>query len=567
MRKTCAQAIMDCLAISGVDHVFGIASGKMMPLLRVLSKQNEIRFMGVRHETSAAMMASGFYFGTGRLACAFGELGPGSGNLVPGVANAWADNLPMIVITTGNPLHLSYPSRGMLMELELLELFRPITKSSLRLHDGRRAPELVFRAVREALSGCPGPVHLNVPADILAREFPYDPAAFVPESRGRMRSAHADPKAIEEAATLLQTAERPLILAGGGVMHADAGPLVVRLAELLKAPATSTQMGLGAIPSDHASFIGHGGVIGGDAVREALGEADVILAAGCRFSSWFWGANGTLIGDRAQIIQIDINPEALGRNIPSAIPIHSDARSALSALINELEAAPPRPSNDWLPGLTARFARYRASFENPSDPDGLPSPAALAAALNEMLPDNALVTYDGGHTSFWHNDILSAPATRTRFHAPGMAQLGFGLPYALALQAAFPERPVICTTGDGSAGFTIQELDTARRHDLPVLCIVHNNAAWGIIQAGQKKAGFELETDLSGTDYAAIARGFGIAGHRVESLNDFRRLVREALEARTPTLLDCKTHFAPHPGMKAFGAAASPPDPDCALPF
>jgi acetolactate synthase-1/2/3 large subunit len=570
MRKSCAQAVVDCLAISGIDSVFGIASGKMMPLLRALSEQNQIRFIGTRNEAAAAMMAAGSYAGTGQIACAFGELGPGSANLVPGVANAFADNLPMLIITTGNATHLSYPSRGMIMELDLVELFKPMTKWSVRLHDGRRAPELVLHAIRKALGGRPGPVHINIPADLLAQEFPYAEAAFDAGARGRRRLPQADPHAVREAAAMLAGARRPLLIAGGGVMHANAGAEFVQLARRLGAPATATQMGLGAIPSDHPNFIGHGGVIGGDAIITALAEADVVLAVGCRFSSWLWNKGTAAFSTDSRLIHIDIDEECLGRNVPAALPIQADAKATLSALSAELVDQAGATASSWLGKLRAQYWAYCEQLHNMADATSAqskPSPAGLALALDELLPADALVAYDGGHTTFWHNDLISAPAVRTRFHAPGLAQLGFGTAYAIALKAAFPNRPVICTTGDGSFGFTIQELDTARRYNLPVIFVVHNNAAWGIIRAGQHKSGFEFETDLSGTDYAAIARGFGCEGHVIESISDFKARFAAALVSPLPTVLDCRTDFVAHPGMQKFGAAAATPPSDAPLPF
>lgn len=570
MRKSCAQALIDCLAMSGIDSVFGIASGKMMPLLRALSEQNQIRFIGTRNESAAAMMAAGSYFGTGQIACAFGELGPGSANLVPGVANAFADNLPMLIITTGNATHLSYPSRGMIMELDLVELFKPMTKWSIRLHDGRRAPELVLHAIRKALGGRPGPVHINIPADILAQEFTYAEAAFDASARGTRTLPQPDRQALRDAAAMLANAHRPLLIAGGGVMHAHAGEEFVRLAELLGAPATATQMGLGAIPSGHANFIGHGGVIGGEAISTALAGADVVLAVGCRFSSWLWREGAPAIPADSKLIHIDIDEECLGCNVPASLPIQADAKAALAALGAELAHHAGASPSEWMEKLSGQYSAYCQQLHGMAgapSAQNKPSPAGLALALNDLLPADALVAYDGGHTTFWHNDLVSAPAVRTRFHAPGLAQLGFGTAYAIALKAAFPDRTVVCTTGDGSFGFTIQELDTARRYNLPVIFVVHNNAAWGIIRAGQHKSGFEFETDLSGTDYAAIARGFGCEGYVIESISDFKERFTAALASPLPTVLDCRTDFVAHPGMQKFGAAAATPPSDAALPF
>ncbi|GGL81052.1 thiamine pyrophosphate-binding protein [Wenxinia marina] len=568
MERICAQIVIDCLALSGVTKAFGIASGKMMPLMRALSEQNRIRFIGVRHEQAAAMMATGVALGTGQIACAFGELGPGGSNLVPGVANAFADNVPLIVITTGNASHLTGPDRGTLMDLDLVELFRPITKSSLRLTDGRRAPEVLRRAIREARTGRPGPVHVNIPADILGGTYPYDPRMLMEDDFAAAPRPFADPALIAEAAACLAAGKRPLVIAGGGVVRSGAADALMTVADRLGAAATATQMGIGTVPTDHPAYIGHGGIIGGAALVEALQTADVVLAVGCRFSSWLWGANGPLIAADARLVQIDTDPAAFGRNVPVTVGIHADAKAALTALANRLNShTPPKAVTGWRDMLTTRHRAELSESAGAGPVDGLPHPARYAELLNEMLPQDALVTYDGGHTTFWHNERLSAPAPRTRFHAPGLALLGVGLPYAIGLKAAYPDRQVICTVGDGSVGFTVQELDTALRYRLPVITVVHNNAAWGVIRAGQQKHGFDFETDLSGTDYAAIARGFGCVGHTVRSEEEFRAALSACLAEDRPSLIDCLTTFQPHPAMKYFGAAGAPRPADVALPY
>ncbi len=210
---------------------------------------------------------------------------------------------------------------------------------------------------------------------------------------------------------------------------------------------------------------------------------------------------------------------------------------------------------DWLPRLRQLRAQYERKLEQMAlAPSPVMHPAALARAIAAALPRDALVVYDGGHTTFWSNDLTPTSGVRTRFHDPGMSQLGFGLPYALALQLLHPAKPVINITGDGAFGFTLQELDTARRLGLPAVTIIHNNAAWGIIQAGQRsQLDFELGTSLSGTDYAAIARGFGCLGETVSEPDALGPALRRALSSGLPSVIDCQTCFVPHPSLPAFG--------------
>jgi len=310
------------------------------------------------------------------------------------------------------------------------------------------------------------------------------------------------------------------------------------------------------VPSDSPSFIGHGGLIAGDPVRRAFAEADVIVAVGCRFSSWLWDEHGPFARRHQAVVGINTDAGALGNPVMHRVAMVADARRALDDLLAELGAAPTAAADDWLPGLRELRRRYEARFvEMSNEADPVMHPAALGRAIADTLPPDALAVYDGGHTTFWSNDLTPVRAVRTRFHDPGMSQLGFGLPYALALQLLHPKRTVVNITGDGSFGFTLSELDTARRYRLPVITLIHNNGAWGIIRAGQRgQLDFELATDLEGTDYAAIARGFGCHGEVVTAATEVAPAFERARASGLPAVIDCRTRFVPHPAMPHFGS-------------
>jgi len=251
---------------------------------------------------------------------------------------------------------------------------------------------------------------------------------------------------------------------------------------------------------------------------------------------------------------VDISPEVIGHLTMPEVGIVADAGAALEAIAAALGNRGGARGTDWREGLNAAWREYAVEMAAADDTGDGPHPAALTKAVAEALPEDALVVYDGGHTTFWSNDLIPVRGVRERFHEPGLAQLGFGTPYALALKAAAPERSVVNVTGDGSFGFTIQELDTARRSGLNVVVVIHNNEAWGVIREGQRKAGFEFGTSLAGTDYAAIARGFGCHGERVEHPRDFAAAFERALAAGKPAVLDCRVAFVPHPSFQHFGA-------------
>ena len=403
-----------------------------------------------------------------------------------------------------------------------------------------------------------------MPADGLAEVAAFD-AAGLSAGLGEIARPGADASAVARAADMLGTARRPQLVFGGGVVRAGASGMAVALAEKLGAPGLVSQMGLGVVRSDHRLLVGQRGVIGGPQVRFALEQADVVLAVGCRLSSWFRGANGLGLREEAKLIQVDIDPTMIGRAAPVCVGIHADAGQALAALLAAV-SGPGASDIGETAGLWAARQVHLTHLVEGEAKGGL-HPGGLAKALGEALPEDALVVLDGGHTSFWHNDLVPARGPCRVFHDPGQAQLGFGLPFALALKRARPGVPVVLTTGDGSFGFTIAELDTARRQGLAVVVVVHNNASWGVIAAGQARAGFVLGTGLEGTDYAAIARGFGCLGTMVETLEQFRAALAEALAAGETTVLDCRTAWVPHPMLPVFGRTTSAPVGDGALPW
>jgi thiamine pyrophosphate-dependent acetolactate synthase large subunit-like protein len=556
---TGAQALVRVLLGERVRFVFGIVGGKLAPLLHAIHEQEALRFLGVRHEAAGPMMAAAINAGSGDIAVALGEMGPGGLNMASGLGVAFNNNLPLLAITTNQHRAACYPHSGMFMDLDTLAVTKPITKWNAAVNDPRRMPELVRRAFREALGGRPGPVHLDIPQDVLSAscQFAEDEFSLAPSRyRATVRPRPAA-QSVDAALALLRQARRPLVVAGGGVVASGAADLVRELAVRWKAPVVSTQMALGVLPSDHPHFIGHGGLIAGEAVKVAFERADVILSLGCRYSSWMWDERGPFARRQHRLVNVNIDPSALGQPAVHEVAMQADARQALQDLLAGWTAD---CAGNVEPGWLAQVRAVRAGYERKlaamaDDRDDTMHPAALARAIAHALPDDALAVYDGGHTTFWSNDFTPVRDVRTRFHEPGMSHLGFGLPYAIALQAQQPGRCVVNITGDGSFGFTLNELDTARRQRLPVLNIVHNNAAWGIIRAGQRmQLDFEMGTGLEDCDYAAVARGFGCHGEVVTRPEDVAPAMARAFASGLPAVLDCRTRFVPHPAMPLFGS-------------
>ena len=559
IKLTGAQALVRVLVGEQVPFAFGIVGGKLAPLIHAISQQPSIRYVGVRHEAAGPMMAAAIHAGSGQMAVALGEMGPGGLNLASGMGVAFNNNLPLLAITTNQHRAAAYPHSGMFMDMDTKAVLAPLTKWNAVVNDGRRMPELVRRAFREALGGRPGPVHLDVPQDVLSAvcefaddEFDLTPARYRATVGSRPASA-----SVTAAVALLRNAKRPLLVTGGGVVASGAAEAVRAIATLLKAPVIPTQMALGVVPTSSAHFIGHGGLIAGDAVKQAFEQADVILSIGCRFSSWMWDEHGPMARRHHRLINVNTDPSALGHPALHEVAMVADAALALQDLLAALGGAPELAVDaQWLPRMRAVRAGYEAKLDAMACEVGeVMHPAALAKAIADALPTDAIAVYDGGHTSFWSNDLTPVHQVRTRFHEPGMSHLGFGLPYALALKLLHSDKGVVNITGDGSFGFTLNELDSARRNGLPVINIIHNNAAWGIIRQGQKmQFDFEMGTGLDDTDYAAIARGFGCHGEVVRRVQDVAPALARAMASGLPAVLDCHTKFIPHPASPMFGS-------------
>lgn len=556
LRLTGGQALVRAWRAEAVGECFGIVGGKMAPLLQAIAEAPALRFHGVRHEAAAPMMASAVWRATGRMAVALAEMGPGALNLAAGLGVAANNRLPLLALTTNQHRAASYPHSGMFMDLDTLAVMRPLVKWNASVQDGRRIPQLVRSAFRHALAGAPGPVHLDVPHDVLSAAWDFADDAFDAAPASYRSMGAGGPRTADLVAALerLRAARRPLVVAGGGVLASGAEAALQALAQRLHAPVLTTQMGLDVVASDSPWCIGQGGLLAGPAALQACHEADLVIAFGCRFSSWCWDEHGPLVRAHTPLVNVNVDAAALGEPAPHVLGLLADAGETLAALLAGLDGH-RAVDTAWLATLQARRAEHRAALDTLADTATEPvHPAALARAISQALPDDALVVYDGGHTSFWSHDYTPVRAPRTRFHEPGMSQLGFGLPYAIALQLACPGRPVVNITGDGSFGFTLQELDTARRLGTPVVTIVHHNAAWGIIRAGQRRSGFELGTALEGTDHAAIARGFGCHGETVTRPEHIAGAVQRALQSGLPAVIDAITTFEPHPASGAFAS-------------
>jgi len=560
---TGAEVLVKALRKEGVDRVFGISGHGVIALVEALRNEDGIEFFSTRHEENAAHMADGSARATGRIGACCATVGSGVANLAAGLYEAHMDSVPVLAVTANVQSHLSYPSVGALEEMDSFAFYKPVTKWNAAVHQWSRIPELVQRAFREALTGKPGPVHLDVPLDILlqkgeAEDLPA-PANYRPMGRPR-----GDQSMIEKAAQMLLDAERPLLVAGGGVVASGAWDAFRDLADTLGAAATTTPMGSGCVSSLHPHFFGDGGWLGGNGVMRALQEADVLVAVGCHFSSWMGLGKPPVMPapSRQKIIQIDADPTQLGKKVPIEIGIAGDAGSVLDDLVSTLKDRRGKGKADegWVHGLSETYRDYLKSLEPMlGEKAGPITMGRLAREVGEYLSGkDAMVTIDGGMVLLWGFTYLGALDPRRRFFFAGGGHLGCGQPFCNAFKLAFPERPVVNFCGDGAFGMTLQELETAARHNLPVVHVINNDGGWGMCKAGQlafygENANDGIDQDLTCSNYAEIARGFGCHGERVENAEDIRPALDRAFESGKPAVLDVATRLVPHP---MFGVMA-----------
>ena len=560
---TGAEVLVKALKNEGIEHVFGISGHGIVALMEALRKEDGIEFFSVRHEENAAHMADGWARATGRIGVCCSTVGSGAANLAGGLYEAFTDSSPVVALTANVQSFLAYPFVGALEDLDALSLYRPITKWNAAVHQWSRIPELVQRAFREASTGRPGPVHLDIPLDILLQKGETGDLP-VPDNyrfRGRLRG---DQEFVDRAAQMLLDAKRPLLVAGGGVIASEAWGEFQALADTLGAAATTTPMGAGAVSARHPRFFGDGGWLGGNGVMQALQEADLVVAVGAHFSSWLGLGKPPVMPapSRQKIIQIDLDPTQLGKKIPFEIGIAGDAKSVLADLtiaVNEY-GRKGKADPKWVEGLVITYEQYLKSLEPMLGGDTGPiSMARVAKEVGEYLSDKeAMVTIDGGMIFHWGFTHLHAYEPRRRFFFAGGGHLGCGQPFSNAFKVAFPDRPVLNFCGDGAFGLTLQELDTAVRHGLPVVHVINNDGGWGMCKAGQlamygDKALDGIDQDFSAADYAGIAKGFGCYGERVESPREIKPALERAFKSGKPAVLDVKTQLVPHP---MFGVMA-----------
>ncbi len=535
------RAIVEALKAEGVDHIFGLVGTTTNSIVTELYGRDDIHFIDTRHEEGAAFMAYGYSKASGKPSACVTTSGPGTINLATGISLAYKGRAPVIAIA-GNTAQ-EYTYRDGAQEFDLVTTFKAITQLSLQINQTDRIPELFHYAFRTAMYGKKGPVLLDIPRDLIdGQTLDWDveaPATYRPVAD----RTGGDVQAVAQAAALLAQAQRPLILAGGGVVDSDSTDFAVALAERLDMAVVPSYGHNDAFPNSHRLYVGPPGGRGATEALEAMNRADVILALGTRINQGSTGWDYSVINPDTKIIQVDIDPFEVGRNYPLAVGIVGDAGAVAQQLTDALGQQFPegRANPEWTAEVADLKARRRARLDAEAQLAGDPMmPQRVFSELNKVLPRDCMVTIDAGIAPGLSYDRISYELPRTMFNYAGQGGLGMGLGVGLGTKLGRPDRPAISLQGDGGFLYTSQELNTAVRKNIPLVSIVLNNGCHGAEKAQQQRFYDQkyIGVDLENPRFDKLAEVYGARGFYVERPEDVAETVREALDIDGPSVVE-----------------------------
>jgi acetolactate synthase-1/2/3 large subunit len=528
MELTGAQIVVQSLKDEGVELVFGYPGGAALHIYDAFYSQEDVRHILVRHEQAATHAADGYARATGKTGVVLVTSGPGVTNAVTGIATAYMDSIPMVVLTGQVPTHLI--GDDAFQEVDTVGITRPCVKHNFLVRDVKDLATTIKKAFFIANSGRPGPVVVDIPKDITAQMTAYSyPKDVRIRSYAPVRKAHS--KQISRAATLLLAARRPIVYTGGGVVLSGAAKQLTTLVERLGHPCTNTLMGLGALPSDHPRFLGMLGMHGTYEANMAMYECDVMLAVGARFDDRVTG-DLKKFSPHAKIIHIDIDPASIGKNVMVEVPIVGDASVALEQLLEALSQSSAEQDEESLSQWWGQIESWRSRDSLGYDAsDEVIKPQFVVQKLHEVTLGDAFVTSDVGQHQMWAAQYYGFNKPRRWINSGGLGTMGFGLPSAMGVQLAHPEAAVACVTGEASIMMCIQELSTCKQYDLPIKIINLNNRYMGMVRQWQE---FFYDRRYSHSymdslpDFVELASSFGHTGIQVDKPGDVEGALRDA---------------------------------------
>jgi thiamine pyrophosphate-dependent acetolactate synthase large subunit-like protein len=537
---TGSELLAKSLKAQGMDTLFYLMGGPMLETESACIKLG-VRAIDSRHEQGAAMMAHAYSRLTRRPGVCMASSGPGTINMATGVANAFVDAAPLVAVGGTSPR--VYFGMDAFQEVDQLSLYKPITKWATRILDAKRIPDVVATAFRQATSGRPGPVFLDLPGDVLG-EVVEESSVPMPAHWRPAPRAHGDPAAISEAIELLSRAERPLIVAGSGVWWSDAGAALQDFVEAAGIPFYTTPLSRGSIPEDHdLAFL--------FARARAFSEADVVLNVGTRFNYVIQFGRPPRWAVDVKVIQVDVDPTELGHNRPADVPIFGDARAVLSQLMAEAKGKLDKGRyRTWVERLKSIDAEKGLESEKAMSDDKVPiHPLRLCKEVRDFLRRDAILVVDGQEILNYGRQSIPTFTAGHRLNSGPFGCMGVGLPFGIGAKVACPDTQVVVLHGDGSYGINGTEIDTAVRHKIPVLVVISNNGGW-TADPKQDKPG----RNLGYTRYDKIAIDYGAHGEFVEKPHEIRAALERAYASRKPAVVNVVTDYTARATTIRFSA-------------
>lgn len=536
---TGAQAIIASLEAEGVDTIFGYPGGQAIKIYDALYDSKQIHHVLARHEQGATHMADGYARATGKVGVVLVTSGPGATNTVTGIATAYMDSIPMVVIT-------GQVTRGVIgtdsfQESDIVGITMPVVKHSFLLQSTDDLTRTFREAFYIASTGRPGPVLIDIPSDLSGAEmvFHYPDSVSLPSYKPTYRG---NARQVKQAAELIQKAERPLLYAGGGIVTSHACAELTELAERMQIPVVTTLMGKGAMRCSNPLNLGPVGMHGSKYANMAVTECDLLIAVGARFSDRVTGKVSEF-APHAKVIHIDIDPAEIGKIINPVVPIVGDAKGVLAAINERLAKADAQPiDRAWVDDVFSWRERWPFYTSDFSDYPNAIAPEVVLHKLSQKLdPEASIVTTEVGQHQMWAHQNIHREHARTFISSGGLGTMGFGFPAAIGAKIGCPESEVVCVAGDGSFQMNSQEMATAKINDVPVKVLIIDNRALGMVHQWQslfynKRYSF---TELADNpDFVKLADAYGWRARRVEKPEDVDAALDEMLASKEPFLLD-----------------------------
>lgn len=532
-RITGSEVLLRCLLQEGTECVFGYPGGNVLYIYDAMTGNPDFKHILTRHEQGAIHAADGYARSTGKVGVCLATSGPGATNLVTGIATAYMDSVPLVVITGNVPTAVM--GTDAFQEADIVSITMPITKHNYLVRDVHDLPRIIREAFHLASTGRKGPVLIDIPKDVSNQTMLYRPAAGPIELQGYDAAPAPDPASIDRLLQAIADSERPVIIAGGGVVYADASEELITFVNKTRIPVTTTLLGLGGFPSAHELWLGMPGHHGLYAANMAIQQADLVISIGSRFDDRVTMKVDGFAPNARRIAHIDIDPAEINKNIQTDIACIGDIKAVLGYA--NARAVPSRSSR-WLETIREYQSRFPQRYK---DSDTELKPQYVLEMIHETTQGNAIITTDVGQHQMWAAQFYQFQHPRSLITSGGFGTMGFGLPSAIGAQVGNPDRLVISVNGDGGMQMCAQELAVCAIHRIPVKIVVINNEVLGMVRQQQELMYNRRysQIDLAGSpDFVKLAEAYGVPGFRARTKQEASRVWRQALDIPGPALVE-----------------------------